>query len=663
MAHVSKIPSEQEAIRAKCFHPSGTFVEFTKEEIEQSIPERLEGIVRKYPKRIVVKTKNNALTYVELDRATNRVAHRLLAERGGEKEPVIAVVDHDADAIATILGVFKTGKTCVPLDPVYHQMRSAYIVDDSQARVIITKSKNLSLAHELARGVRQVIDLDDISATVSVDSPGISISPDTAAYILYTSGSTGEPKGVVQNHLNLLHDVMGFTNSFHICTDDRLTLFASPSGGQGLKTVLNALLNGAAVCAWNAKEEGLVNLARWISGKEISIFNSGPTLLMSFMKTLGEKEHFPDLRLIICTGEPASRACIELYKKHFSSKTILVNMFGALEAGQIGLYAIDKETGIYGEAVPVGYATQDKEVLLLNNAGKEVNFHEIGEIAVRSRYLTPGYWRRPELTAAKFILDRGGDDKRVYLTGDLGLMLPDGCLMHKGRKDFRVKIRGYGVDITEVEEALREHAVIKDAVVVARETDAGEARLVAYFTCSDESSLSVSELRDWLRTKIPDYMIPSAFARLDAMPLTPNGKVDRNVLSDPGNSRPDLEASYVAPTTPAEQKLAQIWADTLGVEPVGIDDNFFDLGGDSLAAMRVVSQVIEKLQLEIPLASLFQAPTVAEMAAVFEAHQGKKVGEADLERMLVELESLSDDEARRLIAEESGKPSRGEHRD
>jgi acyl-coenzyme A synthetase/AMP-(fatty) acid ligase len=157
---------------------------------------------------------------------------------------------------------------------------------------------------------------------------------------------------------------------------------------------------------------------------------------------------------------------------------------------------------------------------------------------------------------AKLILDRGSDDKRVYLTGDLGLMLLDGCLMHKGRKDFRVKIRGYGVDITEVEEALRKRAVIKDAVVVARETDAGEARLVAYFTCSDESSLSVSELRDWLRSKIPGYTIPSAFARLDAMPITPNGKVDRNVLPDPGNSRPDLEAPYVAPTTPAEQKAA-----------------------------------------------------------------------------------------------------------
>ena len=654
----TNLPPDQQAIRARCFHPSGTFVEFKREEIDQSIPERFEKIVLRYPDRIAVQTKNNTLTYFELNRAANRIAHTVLAERGEKDEPVVTLVDQDTDAMAALLGVFKTSKTCVPLDPAYHQVRAAQIVEESRAELILTSSKNLSLAHELARDSCQVINLDHIGASVSVDNPGVSTLPDTIADILYTSGSTGRPKGVVQNHRNLLHDVMGFTNSFHICADDRLTLFASPSGGQGLKTVLNAFLNGAAVCMWNAKQEGLVNLARWVITQQISMFNAPPALLGSFMKTLTGEAEFPDLRLIILTGEPASRSCIDEFKQHFSTKCVLVNMFGALEAGQIGLYLIGKTTSIAGETVPVGYQTQDKEVLLVNEAGDKVTFNEIGEIAIRSRYLSPGYWRQPDLTEAKLKTDPDGGDKRLYFTGDLGLMLPDGCLMHKGRKDFRVKVRGYGVEIAEVEKALRRHEAVKDAVVVAGQYESGETRLVAYYAASQPAP-SLTQLRSVLAKELPDYMIPSAFVLLDAMPLTPNGKIDRGALPDPGKSRPQLDIPYTAPQTAIEKELTKIWAEVLSLNQVGIHDNFFDLGGHSLAASRVISQVIKNFQSELPLQSLFQSPTIAEMAAVIMEHQGKRLGEEELERVLGELESLSDEEAQRLLNEETTSTTKG----
>ena len=644
--HKFELPSDQQAIRERCFHPSGTFVEFKREEIDQSIPERFEKIVLHYPDRIAVQTKNNTLTYFDLNRAANRIAHAVLAERGEKDEPVVTLVDQDTDAMAALLGVFKTSKTCVPLDPAYHQVSAAQIVEESRAELILTSSKNLSLAHELARDACQVINLDHIGASVSVDNPGVSTSPDTFADILYTSGSTGRPKGVVQNHRNLLHDVMGFTNSFHICADDRLTLFASPSGGQGLKTVLNAFLNGAAVCMWNAKQEGLVNLARWVITQQISMFNATPALLGSFMKTLTGAEEFPDLRLIILTGEPASRSCIEEFKQHFSTECVLVNMFGALEAGQIGLYLIGKTTSITGETVPVGYQTQDKEVLLVNEAGDKVTFNEIGEIAIRSRYLFPGYWRQPDLTEAKLKTDPDGGDKRLYFTGDLGLMLPDGCLMHKGRKDFRVKVRGYGVEIAEVEQALRRHEAVKDAVVVAGQYKSGETRLVAYYTASQPAP-SLTQLRSFLAKELPDYMIPSAFGLIDSMPLAPSGKIDRTALPDAGKFRPQLDIPYTAPQTAVEKELTKIWAEVLSLNQIGIHDNFFDLGGHSLAVSRVISRVIQAFQLDISLKDLFASPTVASMAFLITRNQGNKASSEEIERMLYEIDSMSEEEAER----------------
>ena len=370
------------------------------------------------------------------------------------------------------------------------------------------------------------------------------------------------------------------------------------------------------------------------------------------MSTLTGKEEFPKLRVINLAGEPVYRADIELYKKHFSPECLLVNTFGAHEVGPIRLYVIDKETRITGEIAPVGYEFPGKEILLLDDNGQEVGFNQVGEIAVRSRYLSLGFWRRPDLTEAKFLPDPNGGDRRIYLTGDLGRMLPDGCLEHLGRKDFQVKIRGLRVEVAEVEGALRSMGAIREAVVIAREDKPGDKCLVAYVVPARDVASSISEVRSFVEQKLPPFMVPSRFVILDALPLTPNGKVNRKALPDPGNSRPDLDTPFVAPRTAIEKELSKIWAEVLSLEQVGVHDSFFDLGGHSLTATRVVSQVIKQFQTEVPLQFLFQSPTIAEMAAVITEHQGKKPDEKELDRVLTELESLSDEEAEKLIAEE-----------
>jgi amino acid adenylation domain-containing protein len=647
----SNLPPEQAAIRAKCLHPSGDFVEFKKEEIEQSIPDRFEEIVRRFSNRVAVKTRNSTWTYDDLNHAANRIAHAILAQRGEGEEPVALFLEHDADAIAAILAVLKSGKIYVPLDPSHLQARSSYIFEDAQASLIVTNNKNFSNARDLARNRCQLLNINKIDSDLLTEkNVGRSLPPDTLAYILYTSGSTGRPKGVVQNHRNVLHAMMNYINGLHISVDDRLTLLHSCSFSGSVYNLFGALLNGATLLPFDLKGEGVNQLGNWLAQEEITICHTVPTAFCHVVQTFTGGEQFPTLRVIHLSGAPVPKADVELYKKHFAAECILVHRMGITETTTIRSYFIDKTTPIDGARVPIGYPVDDKEVLLLDESGKDAGRNCIGEIAVKSRYLSLGYWRRPDLTRAKFLPDPNGGEERTYLTGDLGRMAADGCLLHVGREDFRVKVRGYTVEVSEIELALLEHTAVKEAAVVGQETQSDDMQLVAYFVPSDKPAATVTELRNFLKARLPDYMIPSAFVSLRGLPLTPNGKIDRLRLPDPGRSRPNLDAPYVAARNPIEQQLANIWAEVLSLNPVGIHDNFFDLGGHSLAATRVVSQLLKIFKLELPLQSLFESQTVAEMALVVTEHLEKSLAEEKLNRILTELESLSDEEAKRILS-------------
>ena len=651
--YVNPIPPEQQAVRAKCFHPSGSFIEFKKAEIEQSIPDRFEQIVRKYPDRIAVKVGECALTYGQLNKAANRVARAILNKQGEGSEPLALLFDHGLQAITAIMGALKAGKFYVPLDPSFPQERIAAILEDCGARLVVTSRQNFSLARELTNGMSQLLDAETIDANVSDENLCLSFSPKDFAYILYTSGSTGQPKGVVQDHRGILHKAMTYTNNLHLCTSDRLTLLHPWSFGGCTHHLFGSLLNGASLFPFDARLGGGLRLAKWLITEQITIYHSVPTVFRQMTGSLTGEGEFPHLRAMVLGAAPVTRDDVELYKRHFSEQCILLHLMGSTESGGNDRhYFIDKASEIGSSTLPVGYAVEDKEVILLDDSGCKLGFGQVGEIAIKSAYLSPGYWRKPELTLAKFLPDPEGGDQKIYLTGDLGRTAPDGCLFHLGRKDFQVKVRGYRVEVSEIEMALLEHAAIKEVAVVSREVQSGDRRLVAYFVPIGQPVPTVSDLRSFLKRKLPDYMIPSAFVTLDALPLTPNGKVDRLALPEPRKSRPELGTPFVTPSTPVEEDLSRIWSEVLSLDQVGIRDNFFDLGGHSLAAARVVSQVIKQFQLELPLQSLFQSPTVAEMAVIITETQAKKLSEEDLTRVLAELESLSDEQAQEWVDRE-----------
>jgi amino acid adenylation domain-containing protein len=466
------LPQEQQAIGEKCRHPTGRFIEFKLEETEQSAPDRFEQQVRLFPDRTAVKTKTHHLTYDQLNRAANRVARAILERRGLGTEPVALLIEPGATQLIAMLGVLKAGKIMAALDPSYPRERIAYTLQDSQATLILTNDANYFVASDLAEHDSVPLNIDHLAPHLDAENLGLAISPDTLSHILYTSGSTGQPKGVVHNHRNLLHQNRNFINTFHICAEDRVTLLTSVTG-QAMNVTFCALLSGAALYPMNVKEEGVAPLADWLAQDEITIYMSGSPLFRNFTETLTGQQEFPRLRLIRLSSQTVFKSDIDLYKAHFPADCVFASGLSTSETGRILNYFVDKVTQIATSSVPVGFPHEGKEVQLLGEDGNEVGLNQLGEIAVRSRYLARGYWGKPELTRESFQPDPAGGDRLVYRLGDLGRRLPDGCLEILGRKDFQVKIRGNRVEVTEVETRLMGLDAVREAIVVAREDPSG----------------------------------------------------------------------------------------------------------------------------------------------------------------------------------------------
>ena len=442
-------------------HTRSSFVEFKKEDIEQSIPRRFEKQVAKYPQRAALNFKSIEVTYEALNKAANCVAHFILAERGAEQEPVALLIEEGPAAIAAILGILKSGKIYVAIDPSDPKSSIQYALADAQINLIITDNKNLALSNELAEGGLRVLNIDAIEHSPhSAANPKISISPDAFAYIFYTSGSTGRPKGVVDNHRNVLHNIMRYTNSLKIAPEDRLTLLQSLSFSGSVSSLFCALLNGATSYPFSLKKEGAKRMADWLSDENITIYHSVPSMFR--LIATGERD-YPALRIIRLEGDQSSPEDIDLYKKYFSDSCILVNGLGATECGIVRQFFVDKSTPTPGTVVPIGYDVEDMRVFLLDEAGQEVGPGSIGEIAIESEYLAQGYWHRPDLTLAAFLPHPQCENRRIYRTGDLGRFQPDGCLEYLGRKNFQMKIRGQWVETAAVEKALHEFGYFKDS--------------------------------------------------------------------------------------------------------------------------------------------------------------------------------------------------------
>ena len=597
-------PPPRDAVARHPFEP------FAPSEIEQSIPARFAAQARRYPDRLAVKSGLDTWTYAELDRKANRVAGAVVAALGERPEPVGVLLEQGALLVAAILGVLKAGKIYVPLDPAFPEARLAQMLEDAGVRVVVTTADARPMAAAAAPTGAELIEADAADGDGKGQGAEVPIAPSSGAYIYYTSGSTGRPKGVLDSHRNVLHNVLRYTNGLEVTPDDRLTLLQGPGFSGAVSSMFTALLNGAAVLPFDVQRHGVDRIADWLRREAITIYHSVPSL---FRCVAASGAVFPALRLIRLEGDRASAADLELFQSAFAPPCVLVNGLGATECGIVRQYFVSAGVPAPPGLVPIGYPVRDMDVLVLDESGRELGPGHVGEIAVRSRYLALGYWQRPDLTAAAFTEDPRDPGVRIYRTGDLGRLRVDDCLEHLGRKDAQVKIRGNRVETAEVEAALLAVDTIREAAVVTRDESA-EPRLVAYVVPGSAGPPNVSELRRRLAGRLPDYMIPSVYVALDALPLTDNRKVDRRALPTPDGRRPVLDEPPVPPRNLLQRELALIWERVLDVRPVGVRDSFFDLGGSSLLAVRMIDDVERALARKLPLSVMLSGATIEHLA-------------------------------------------------
>lgn len=585
--------------------------------VENSIACRFEYIAETLPYALAIDDGRIALTYEDLNRQSNQIAHAILAILPQGKQSRIAIyLEKGATYIAAILGVLKAGHVYVPMDMDFPRERNSFIVSNSEAAILIVDAQSKISAETLVDESCVILDLTDSAAGENSINPDLDISPDDHAYIIYTSGSTGNPKGVLQNQRNTIHGCMRRTKLQEITPADRMSLFYSCSVMGSVYCIFGALLNGASLHPYNIRKRGLESLADWLNKHQISIYHSVASVFRTFADCCKTPASF-SVRLVIFGGEKVLTSDIGLARSVFGDQVHFFTGLGSTETGTVRHYPITPGMEISSKIVPIGYPVEGVEVALTDEYGNSVEKGQIGEITVISRYIALGYWNNPEATAKTFSVAESGDDIRIYRMGDLAQETSDQLLEHRGRKDFQVKIRGFRVEVGEVESALYAHPNIIEVAVAAREVGT-ETQLVAYLVLDKgvvETALSVNILNQHLKGKIPDYMIPVRYVVLDTLPQTPNNKIDRAALPIPLPANELQHDDSQPPSTKTEKLLLDTVKALLKQTAVGINHNFFELGGDSLSATQLAARVGKQLDIELPMKLIFGSATLKGLAA------------------------------------------------
>lgn len=572
------------------------------------------------PDATAVVYKEQQLTYHELNQKANSIAHRLQEFNIGPECLVGLCVDRSVEMVAGVYGILKTGAAYVPLDPSYPVDRLKLMLDDSGASVIVSHQ---NLAKDLDPKRFKIIYMDDPSAVSDNDAfenPRTDVAMRNLAYINYTSGSTGVPKGVAIQHSSLNNYTQ---HLLEIIGTDRPLQFANVStiaADLGNSCIYPALASGGTVHVISYDVLTNPDLFREYAIKHsIDVLKIVPSHLSAL---LGENTDGLELpkRCLIVGGEALSW---DLVKRILDKerKCVVINEYGPTEStvGSAVAY-IDKIESEYLASASIGKPAANTTTYILNENLQVVPIGVPGEIYIGGSGLARGYLNRPDLTAERFISDPFSKEEggRLYRTGDLARYLPNGEMEYLGRIDDQIKIRGFRIELGEIESVIGQFGDIRESVVTTREEQKGDKRLIAYVVSRSDSKIEPAELRNFLREKLPDYMVPTAFVQLEKLPLTPNGKVDRKKLPAPEKDTLSAGDGFIAPRTETETKLAQIWSDLLGVDNIGVQDNFFELGGHSLLAIRMFSAVEESFRKSVPLATLFSAGTIEKLAEILD---------------------------------------------
>lgn len=622
---------------------------------DQPIYRRIEDQAARTPEAAAVEHEGGRLTYSELNARANQLA-RFLGAAGVGRESLVGIcLERSLEMIVAVLAVLKAGGAYVPLDPAYPKDPLAFMLDDSGAGVLLTRE---SLRERAVEFNGRVIFVDAEAEAIAALSEKNLIEGATSedlAYVIYTSGSTGKPKGVMIEHHALANFTLSAAEEYAINQNDRVLQFASLCFDTSAEEIYCALARGATLLLrTDAMLTSAEQFLRSCGELGITVLDL-PTAYWHYLTAAISADNLPipkSLRLVILGGEQAQSDRVASWLEHAGESVRLVNTYGPTEATVVTT-TCELSGKTASSTIPIGRPIRGAEVYVLDRALQPVPVGIPGELYIGGADVARGYLNRPELTAEKFIVNPfAAGSGRLYRTGDAVRYLFDGNLEFLSRLDDQVKIRGFRVELEEIEQAIRTHQSVSDAVVTVREDGDGDKRLFAYVVPNGGSRPTAVELRNFVKGSLPPHMLPAAFVIVATLPLMPNGKVDRQALPEPENERPEIDENFVAPRTPTEEFVTRTWLDTLKLDRVGIHDNFFELGGHSLLAARMFSDLRKKFGVELNLIDIFNAPTVAELAEMIYQRETEHATSDDLSSLLSELEDLSDEEANRRLLQE-----------
>ena len=548
-------------------------------------------------------------TYKDLNRFANGHAKQLISAGVQPGSRVALFCRHEPAMVAALLGVLKAGCAYVPIDPDWPQPRVSKILSDAEISfALVDESLEASWPASL-----KTLSVNALSQ-VPEPNPTVPATNDSLAYVLFTSGTTGKPKGVMQTRRNVMHHVRTYTNALRLDRYDRLSFLASYSVDAAVQDIFGALLNGATLFPIDVRDEGgPTSLLSKISEAKITVLHCAPTVFRYLFSKGEPTVDLSRVRLVVLGGEEVRPSDFDIFRAHFSQNARFINGFGLTESTVALQYFATHDTLMAGGVVPIGHAVSDTQVFITDKEGRKGAF--LGEIQIASEFLAEGYLGQSELTSERFVsTDSGTASTRTYKTGDLGRLLPSGEMVFAGRKDQQIKLRGHRIEPAEIEANLESHQEVRSAAVVLRRTSSEEDRLVAFVVPVHD--LSNTDLRTFLVDRLPTIMVPARFVELEELPTTPSGKVDYATLQELAVSAVLDSDAPAPPRNPLEFQLLAIWQQVLGVDDIGTADNFFDIGGNSLIAVQLFSQLHSIYGKHFPLATLFQAPTIQTLAEV-----------------------------------------------
>ena len=587
---------------------------------EKCLHQMIEATAAASPDTIAVMRDREKLTFHELNQRANQLANFLRRQGVGPEVPVGICLESSVDLTISLLGVLKAGGACLPLDPAYPKERLQWMLEDSQAPVLISRK---GLVPELATERSRRIDLaaeQEALSRESRETPEPNVEPKSLAYVIYTSGSTGKPKGVMLTHAGLVNYTAAAIRLYGLGSSDRVLQFSSISFDIAIEEIFPTWTAGGTVVlrsgSFSLAGADFLHFARQ---QKLTVISVATAYWHELVHELSESgAQLPEsLRLVIVGGEKAQQQVLETWRKIAGDRVRWVNTYGPTETSVIATSYEPPASGTLPTPLPIGRPIGNMRIYILDPESQPVAVGTQGEVHIGGPGVARGYLNQPDLTATKFVRDpfSADPDSRLYKTGDLARYLPTGEIEFVGRRDFQVKIRGFRVELGEVEGALSKHAAVREALVIAREEGLNNKRLVGYVIPAAGSSPDATELRSFLKSQLPEYMVPSDFVVLDEFPLTPNGKVDRKALPAPQIS---ASADHVAPRNPMETKLVAMWEELLARKPLSVRDNFFEMGGHSLLAVRLMRRIEQAFKRKLPMTILFEAPTVEQFAALLQ---------------------------------------------